>query len=168
MSTFRPEQLQQPLNITGSLFGTASYATFAANATPFPYTGTAVITGSLVVTGSLIVNGVKQLTQTITQTSTTAPVATTLTNTTGLNFTWQHYNVGWYRLTSSSPIFTTNRTFVTITPGFDVAIVDSPNSYIIWYALRDTSTIDIYTKQIGGTLVDDILYQTGFDVKIYP
>jgi hypothetical protein len=49
-------------NITGSLLGTASFATtasFALNAGGggFPYTGSAVITGSLVVTGSLTTTG---------------------------------------------------------------------------------------------------------------
>jgi hypothetical protein len=49
--------------VTGSLLGTASYATQALSAsyapsTPtFPYTGSAIISGSLVVTGSLTVSG---------------------------------------------------------------------------------------------------------------
>ena len=48
---------------TGSLLGTASYATQALSASyapagnPFPYNGNAQISGSLVVTGSLIVSG---------------------------------------------------------------------------------------------------------------
>ena len=43
--------------LTGSLFGTSSYAltaSFVANASSFPFTGSAIITGSLVVTGSTI------------------------------------------------------------------------------------------------------------------
>ena len=53
--------------ITGSLFGTASYATQALSAswapggagTPtFPYTGSAIISGSLTVTGSLLVQDI--------------------------------------------------------------------------------------------------------------
>jgi hypothetical protein len=49
--------------ITGSLFGTASYATqalsasYAPTAATFPFTGSALITGSLTVTGSLFVTG---------------------------------------------------------------------------------------------------------------
>jgi hypothetical protein len=48
--------------ITGSLLGTASYATNALSAsyapdTTFPYTGSALITGSLGITGSLSVSG---------------------------------------------------------------------------------------------------------------
>jgi len=47
--------------ITGSLFGTSSYALTASYlegyVDPFPYTGSAEITGSLGVTGSLIVSG---------------------------------------------------------------------------------------------------------------
>jgi len=50
------------LRATGSLLGTASYATTALSAsyapdTTFPYTGNAIISGSLTVTGSLIVSG---------------------------------------------------------------------------------------------------------------
>jgi hypothetical protein len=49
-------------NFTGSLLGTASFATSASWApggggASFPYTGSAVITGSLVVTGSLSITG---------------------------------------------------------------------------------------------------------------
>jgi len=40
-------------SITGSLFGTSSWATNVVNApNPFPYTGSAIITGSIVITGS--------------------------------------------------------------------------------------------------------------------
>jgi hypothetical protein len=57
MSILNTKQLNSPLNITGSLFGSASYATtasFALNAggAGFPFTGNAVITGSLLVSGS--------------------------------------------------------------------------------------------------------------------
>jgi len=66
MSTFRSEQIQQPVNLTGNftgdLIGTASYATTASYAifaengggsgTGFPFDGNAVITGSLLVSGS--------------------------------------------------------------------------------------------------------------------
>jgi hypothetical protein len=63
MALIKPEQLRSgSYNITGSLFGTSSYANFALTASfalnggggsPFPYTGSARITGSLSVTGSV-------------------------------------------------------------------------------------------------------------------
>ena len=63
MALIKPEQLRSgSYNITGSLFGTSSYANFALTASfalnggggsPFPYTGSAIISGSLVVTGSV-------------------------------------------------------------------------------------------------------------------
>ena len=49
--------------LTGSLFGTSSWAqnsitaSYVANAASFPYTGTAIISGSLIVTGSIAVTG---------------------------------------------------------------------------------------------------------------
>ena len=64
MALIKPEQLRSgSYNITGSLFGTSSYANFALTASfalngggggsPFPFTGSAIITGSLTVTGSV-------------------------------------------------------------------------------------------------------------------
>ena len=64
MALIKPEQLRSgSYNITGSLFGTSSYANFALTASfalngggggsSFPFTGSATITGSLVVTGSV-------------------------------------------------------------------------------------------------------------------
>jgi hypothetical protein len=64
MALIKPEQLRSgSYNITGSLFGTSSYANFALTASfalngggggsSFPFTGSAIITGSLAVTGSV-------------------------------------------------------------------------------------------------------------------
>jgi hypothetical protein len=64
MALIKPEQLRSgSYNITGSLFGTSSYANFALTASfalngggggsSFPYTGSAIISGSLAVTGSV-------------------------------------------------------------------------------------------------------------------
>lgn len=64
MALIKPEQLRSgSYNITGSLFGTSSYANYALTASfalngggggsSFPFTGSAIITGSLVVTGSV-------------------------------------------------------------------------------------------------------------------
>ena len=61
MSLINSKQFNQPVNITGSLYGTASYAITASYAlnggsggsgAGFPYSGSAVITGSLLVSGS--------------------------------------------------------------------------------------------------------------------
>ena len=56
MSLINSKQFNQPVNITGSLYGTASYAIFAANGggggATFPYSGNAQITGSLSISGS--------------------------------------------------------------------------------------------------------------------
>jgi len=63
-STTLSGNLNVSSGITGSLLGTASYATQALSAsyapgagTPFPYTGSAAITGSLIVTGSTSFKG---------------------------------------------------------------------------------------------------------------
>jgi hypothetical protein len=72
--------------ITGSLFGTASYANNALSASyapvtpPFPYTGSAQITGSLGVTGSIVVKGTSDIAGNIFNFQ-------NLSNTTSFNFT---------------------------------------------------------------------------------
>ena len=71
MSLINSKQFNQPVNITGSLYGTASYAIFAANGggggNTFPYTGNAVINGSLLISGSgLTVKGNQIITGSIT------------------------------------------------------------------------------------------------------
>ena len=64
MALIKPEQLRSgSFDITGSLFGTSSYANYALTASfalngggggsTFPFTGSAIITGSLTVTGSV-------------------------------------------------------------------------------------------------------------------
>lgn len=162
MSIFRSEQIQQPVSLTGSLFGTASYANYAANATPFPYTGSAAISGSL------IVNGVTQLTQVLTQSGSNAPVATTLINTTGKNFTWNYYNVGWYRLIANSLAFYEEKTVVSLSPGFREGTVND-GDYILWYEILDRVTLDIHIKKVGiGTGENTRLHQTGFDIRFFP
>jgi hypothetical protein len=70
--------------ITGSLFGTASFATSASWAplTPvFPFTGSAEITGSLTLTGSLLVNGTASISNTVTAPTFTDNVNFRLSNT---------------------------------------------------------------------------------------
>jgi hypothetical protein len=55
MSIINTKQINSPLNITGSLFGTSSWAEYVVNGgsgAGFPYTGNAVISGSLLVSGS--------------------------------------------------------------------------------------------------------------------
>jgi len=68
MAILNPKQLNNPLNITGSLFGSSSYALTASYAlnggggSTFPYIGPAVISGSLLISGSgLTVSGSSSL-----------------------------------------------------------------------------------------------------------
>ncbi len=181
MSIIRVEQLEQPLDITGSLFGTSSYATTASyalnanntiNTSAFATTGSNTFVGDQIITGSIdltgTINGVKQLTQILRQTSNSAPSATTLVNTTGTTFTWQYYNTGWYRLTANDSVISKDRTFVTFTPGYVNGIINTGNDYITWHEILDSVTIDIFVKRIGSTGEDDILFRAGFDIKIYP
>jgi hypothetical protein len=180
MSIIRAEQLEQPLDITGSLFGTSSYAataSYALNASNavdtsvFATTGSNTFVGNQTITGSLnltgTINGVKQLTQVIYQYGSESPTAFTLVNTTGATFSWEYINRGWYRLSANSSTFIDKRTFVTLSPGFREGTINTGADYIMWYETLDLITIDIFIKRVNGEGEDDVLRQTGFDVKIY-
>ena len=175
MSTFRSDQIQQPVSLTGSLFGTASYALTSGNifnTSSLATTGSNTFIGDQTITGSInligTINGVGQLTQILTQTNTSAPVATTLTNTTGVSFTWSYISSGWYRVITNNDLFLPNKCLITFTPGYAKGTFDTGNDYIIWYEVRDYITLDIFVKQVGGNGANNILYQAGFDVKAYP
>lgn len=101
---------------------------------------------------------IKQYTALLTQTSTSAPTAIVLQNTTQRTITWTRTDVGDYTGTIS-PIIDMNKTAVTCNGGllaawnFNIRIVD-------------TSTIQIQTA-ISGSLNDGALLKTQVQLTIY-
>ena len=111
------------------------------------------------VTGAQI-NPFKTIMFNISQTGTSAPTVnysyeTEVTQT----FTWSRLSVGNYRLTSSSALFTSNKTFCQITLGNN--ILDLSAGVIV----TSTTQLDI-TNCTASSVVDGLLTNTILEIKI--
>ena len=111
------------------------------------------------VTGAQI-NPFKTIMFNISQTGTSAPTVnysyeTEVTQT----FTWSRLSAGNYRLTSSSALFTSNKTFCQITLGNN--ILDLSAGVIV----TSTTQLDI-TNCTASSVVDGLLTNTILEIKI--
>lgn len=167
-------------NITGSLFGTASWANNAVSALSANTAANGGVTSVDIVTGyPLAMNGGQttgdveiktsytQLTQIISQTGGNAPVPdNTPINTTEETYTWGRDNEGIYTLTAnnSATPFTSGKTAIQLTAG---NINEKPSSLSYYYI--STSQIKVYAWSLAdGVLSDDILSKATIDIKIFP
>lgn len=96
----------------------------------------------------------------LTQTGTSAPTAIVLENTLGFTPTWTYDSVGTYFINSSTG-FTLNKTFVMIANGLN----QSPVTGIY---IQSTSRIDVVTTSAVFGLVNDALFKTAIEIRIYP
>jgi hypothetical protein len=91
-----------------------------------------------------------------------------LINTPSATFTFTIRGTGYYELASSTPIFTSGRTAVYLTPGYKIDTFTNNNRFSIWFEIVDTSTINIYSYDIGANApADDVFEQATLDIKIY-
>ena len=93
-----------------------------------------------------------------------------LVNTTEDNFTFRRTGGGIYELKADSPAtpFTSNRTAVYLTPGYTIDTYSSGDEFLVWFEIVNTSTINIYSYNIGvASLRDDIFSNATLDIKIY-
>ncbi len=96
----------------------------------------------------------------ISQTGTSAPTVNySYTDEVTQTFTWSRLSVGNYRLTSSSALFTSNKTFCQITLGDN--ILDLSAGVIVTSATQ----LDI-TNCTASTVVDGLLTNTILEIKI--
>ena len=96
----------------------------------------------------------------ISQTGTSAPTVNySYTDEVTQTFTWSRLSVGNYRLTSSSALFTSNKTFCQITLGDN--ILDLSAGVIV----TSTTQLDI-TNCTASTVVDGLLTNTILEIKI--
>ena len=143
--------------ITGSLFGTASYAltaSYVTNASSFPYTGSAIITGSLIVTGSII--------STLGFTGSLSGTASYANNALSASYALISISSS-YAITSSLPLLgiitaSANNTVITFTRGngttFDINIAQSGSVATASYALfAETSNTASYALNGGVTSI---------------
>lgn len=126
---------------------------------------TNIVSGPLTVGGVPIATSVYTVyTALLTQTSTNAPVATVLNNTTGSTLTWTRQTTGVYVLTATLPggIFTANKVFFNITPSTDSRTI------IISGQSNSTSTITIVSYDTFNQTEDDsLITKVSFELRIY-
>jgi len=134
------------LRATGSLFGTASYASTAPDSRPY-----------------------KVYTALLTQTSTSAPVATVLENTIG-NITYMYDGPGYYFI-SSSGAFTLNKSTVILGALIDNGDYSTPGYYTARFYdgtnTPSTSTIELRTNGYGPAAANNCLYETPIEIRVY-
>ena len=92
----------------------------------------------------------------LTQTGTSAPVATILKNNTGATLTWSRIGNGDYNVTADSNLFTNNKTLVFVNAGSH-----SNTHNVYWERVSDT-VVKIKTHN-----ADDDLTNASFEVRIY-
>ena len=92
----------------------------------------------------------------ITQASSAAPIATILQNTTGDTLTWARTGAGTYTVTSSTALFTADKTAVFLNVGNG-----EPNQMLMW--TRTSSSV--ITLTTNGS--DDRITGGSFEVRIY-
>jgi len=91
-----------------------------------------------------------------------------LINTPEATLTFTIRGTGYYELASSTPIFLSGRTAVYLTPGYKVSTFDNNNKFSVWFEIVDTSTINIYSYDIGGDApTNDVFENATLDIKIY-
>ncbi len=102
--------------------------------------------------------GYKSYTSLVTQAGVTAPTDVILKNDTGVTMTWGYTSPGVYTLTSSSPIFTNNKTIVFLNMGRPAI----PNLVWMWTRTSDT-VITIENSAIS----DAKIVNGAFEIRIY-
>jgi len=93
----------------------------------------------------------------LTQASTSAPVATVLSNNLTATLTWARTNPGIYTLTASEATFTANKTIIFINAGSSQSIITG----------EKTSDTVLTVKTISGGATDSAITNGAFEVRIY-
>lgn len=95
----------------------------------------------------------------ITQTGLTPPTATVIANTTGATFTWGYTAAGIYSVTASSPVLTTDKTAIYVTPS-------SSRAYIMMANVGSTTQCSVTSSNDFGLSGYTDGYINGATVKI--
>jgi len=98
----------------------------------------------------------------ISQTGTSAPTVNySYTDEVTQTFTFSRSSTGGYTLTASSPLFTTNKTFINITAG-GLAGASNMGAYV-----TSTTIITFYTTDsTDGSALDELLDNASLEIKI--
>ena len=99
----------------------------------------------------------------ITQTGSSAPTATVIANTTGATFAWDIIVSGIYSVTASSPVLTTNKTAIYVTPS-------SSGAYIMMAGIGSTTQCTVTSSNafgLGG-FTNGLINGAIVKIEIYP
>jgi len=99
----------------------------------------------------------------ITQIGSSAPTETVIANTTGATFTWSVVVSGIYKITASSPVLTTDKTAIYVTPS-------SSGAYIMMASVGSTTECTVTSSNafgIGG-YTNGLINQAIVKIEIYP
>lgn len=95
----------------------------------------------------------------LTQTGTDVPVATVLENTLGEVPTFTYLGEGVYEISTTSNIFSQNKTICDLKPFSDPSFNNS--------IVRNDFKIRIYTYTISGVSADEYLLNTPIEIRVY-
>jgi len=126
--------------------------------------GVSSVSGDLVSnvdpTNPTVNRGYKVYTALVTQTGTTAPVATVLQNTLGGTVTWTYGSPGFYSATSSS-LFTLDKTALFLT-------TSNGNAITIGKAASVSSVTVITQSSVAAAFANDLLNGATVEIRVYP
>lgn len=152
----------------------------AANVIP-KSDGTNLVTSRITDDGTnLAVDGVtvyprpyKTYAAVLTQSSTDAPVATVLENTTGATFTWARSTFGTYTVTASSAVLAANKTFILFGNTKLGTSGVGATSFTTAAIRTSTTVITVTTSQqtaedASGGMTDGQMTEMAFEIRVYP
>lgn len=158
-------------SIVFGLNQTTGESTFSGSVTATSFNGSATLTGTPTAPTATAGTNTTQIATTafvqatrpykiytalLTQSGTTAPVATVLENTLGGTIVWSRTSAGLYEGTLTGA-FTSNKT----------TILNSVTSGIILTANPTTSTIQVETRTVGNVNNDGLLIGTTIEIRVY-
>ena len=102
----------------------------------------------------------KVYTALLNQSGTAAPTATVLENTLGTTVTWTRNDVGWYKATISTGLFSLFKVVVFATPQ-----ATDPLSFFVW-SINTVNDMNFFIKKADGTSRDGLYYQK-VEIRVY-
>ena len=155
------------INITGNVIS-PPVVTDTAKLDRGGYTGDSAMTLYQEITAFVLANSsarpYKVYTALLTQSGTSAPVATVLENTLGGTITWVRYLDGRYRADLSYAGYILNKTIGFATPG-GISLAAS-NQTIKVFVGSTASELIVYTIE-NGVLTDGILHKVPIEIRVY-
>lgn len=127
---------------------------------------TTISADTIYVSGNSITQPYKVYTALLTQTGTTAPIATVLENTLGVNISYSYAILGTYHINSDQNIFTEDN-LVVLTSSGNVNFYPS-----LWIAYNGPAQLFITTYNMLGLPIsfnpqDGLLYKQYIEIRVY-